>query len=452
MLYKYPQAAFPYDAAGRGEPAPRPRRAGVRADRHRRLRRGPLLRRVRRVRQGRAEDILIRDHGRQPRAGGGARCTCCRTLWFRNTWSWGRARRRGRELRGAAGDGGDRARPSTIVGEAAGSTCEGAPELLFTENETNTRRLFGVRRAPSPYVKDGFNDYVVHGRAERGEPGATRARRPRRTTGRDARAGRDGHVRLRLHRPRRRAGRRSDGLRRRSSPTRMRGGRRVLRDGASRRRSPTTRATCMRQAFAGHALVASSSTTTTCATGWTATRPQPPPPPERQARPQPRLDAPLQRRRHLDAGQVGVSLVRRLGPGLPLHPARAGRPGLRQGAAHAAAARVVHAPERPAPGLRVGLRRRQPAGPRLGRVARLQDRASKRRGDGRPRVPGARLPQAAAELHLVGQPQGRRGAATSSRAASSAWTTSASSTAARRCRPAATSSRPTAPAGWRCSA
>ena len=40
----------------------------------------------------------------------------------------------------------------------------------------------------------------------------------------------------------------------------------------------------------------------------------------------------------------------------------------------AADARVVHAPERPAAGLRVGLRRRQPAGARLGGLARLPDR------------------------------------------------------------------------------
>ena len=50
-------------------------------------------------------------------------------------------------------------------------------------------------------------------------------------------------------------------------------------------------------------------------------------------------------------------------------------------------------------------------------------------GRGRPRVPRAGLPQADAQLHLVGEPQGRRRAATSSRAASSASTTSASSTA-----------------------
>ena len=40
--------------------------------------------------------------------------------------------------------------------------CEGAPELLFTENETNYQRLYGSEN-PSPYVKDGINDYVVQG-------------------------------------------------------------------------------------------------------------------------------------------------------------------------------------------------------------------------------------------------------------------------------------------------
>ena len=78
------------------------------------------------------------------------------------------------------------------------------------------------------------------------------------------------------------------------------------------------------------------------------------------------------------------------------------------------------------------------------------EKAQTRRG--RHRMAQELLPEAAAELHLVGQPQGPLRARTSSRAASWAWTTSACSTAARRCRPAATWSRPTAPPGWRCSA
>ena len=49
--------------------------------------------------------------------------------------------------------------------------------------------------------------------------------------------------------------------------------------------------------------------------------------------PQPRLAASEQCRHHLDAGQVGVSLVRRLGPGVPLRHLRADRSGIRQGSA-----------------------------------------------------------------------------------------------------------------------
>ena len=96
---------------------------------------------------------------------------------------------------------------------------------------------------------------------------------------------------------------------------------------------------------------------------------QPPPPPGRGDDPQRRLAAPEQPRGPADAGPVGVPVVRRLGPGLPLRDARAHRPAVRQGPAHPAAARVVHAPERADPGLRVELLRRQPAGARLGGAA-----------------------------------------------------------------------------------
>jgi hypothetical protein len=40
--------------------------------------------------------------------------------------------------------------------------CDGAPELLFTENETNTQRLWSQPNA-HPHVKDAFNDLLVHG-------------------------------------------------------------------------------------------------------------------------------------------------------------------------------------------------------------------------------------------------------------------------------------------------
>ena len=43
--------------------------------------------------------------------------------------------------------------------------CEGSPELLFTGNDTNTERLYGVANR-TPYVKDGINNYIVHGTKE----------------------------------------------------------------------------------------------------------------------------------------------------------------------------------------------------------------------------------------------------------------------------------------------
>ena len=98
--------------------------------------------------------------------------------------------------------------------------------------------------------------------------------------------------------------------------------------------------------------------------------------------------------------------------------------------------RVVHASQRPAACLRVGLRRRQSAGPCLGGLACLQsrDETARRR---RPQISRTDFSKTAAELHLVGQPQRRRRAATFSKAAFSASTISASSTAASRCPPAA---------------
>ena len=126
-----------------------------------------------------------------------------------------------------------------------------------------------------------------------------------------------------------------------------------------------------------------------------------------QAGPQPRLAAPRRRRRAVDAGQVGVPVVRRLGHGVPCRRVRADRSGFRQGAAAAADARVVHAPERPDPGLRVEVRRRESAGARLGglRVYQIEEKFD---GRARPRLSRTRLPEAADQLHLVGEPQGQR--------------------------------------------
>ena len=72
MLYKYPQRAFPYDDLVARNRARTPRRARVRTDRHRHLRRPPLLRRHGRIRQGRRGRPADADHRRQPRPRGRA--------------------------------------------------------------------------------------------------------------------------------------------------------------------------------------------------------------------------------------------------------------------------------------------------------------------------------------------------------------------------------------------
>ncbi|APW61540.1 MGH1-like glycoside hydrolase domain-containing protein [Paludisphaera borealis] len=80
------------------------------------------------------------------------------TLWFRNEWSWQSAPDKP-NLRQVAGN------VVQAVDRKLGERhlyCEGEAALLFTENETNTQRVFGVPNR-SPFVKDGINDSIVHG-------------------------------------------------------------------------------------------------------------------------------------------------------------------------------------------------------------------------------------------------------------------------------------------------
>jgi hypothetical protein len=174
MLYKYPQVEFPYARL-------------VEENRHR-GREAPEFELVDALRpafeEGRyfdvyveyakaaQEDILCRitvaNRGPDP-----APIHVLPHLWYRNTWSWGYGRPRP-ELR-ATGPGavytedrhlGERWWAVRADGQST------APPLLFTENETNTRRLFGWPNA-SPYVKDGINDAVVHGLANGVNPDGT---------------------------------------------------------------------------------------------------------------------------------------------------------------------------------------------------------------------------------------------------------------------------------------
>ena len=87
--------------------------------------------------------------------------------WLRNTWAWGRDKRKSllrRVLPPTLTVDGVRAVECrhSLLG-AVYLTAEGAPEVLFCDNETNAVRLFGAEHNESPYPKDGINDYVVHG-------------------------------------------------------------------------------------------------------------------------------------------------------------------------------------------------------------------------------------------------------------------------------------------------
>ena len=106
------------------------------------------------------DDILIRieatNRGPEP-----APLHLLPTVWFRNTWSWGLDERRPKLRRDASAE----AAAIKLDHYYYGSRwlyCEGSPALVFTENDTNNQRIFDYEN-PSPYVKDGINDFVVHG-------------------------------------------------------------------------------------------------------------------------------------------------------------------------------------------------------------------------------------------------------------------------------------------------
>jgi hypothetical protein len=94
------------------------------------------------------------------------------TLWFRNVWSWGGNVPRPLLRQAASTTGGGVIAASDPLLEERFLYCEGKASLLFTENETNTRRLVGVPNR-TPYVKDGINNYIVQGRQDAVNPERT---------------------------------------------------------------------------------------------------------------------------------------------------------------------------------------------------------------------------------------------------------------------------------------
>ena len=168
MLYKYPQSAFPY-----AELVAENRKRSHHDFEYELLDTGVFADNRYfdvQIEYAKADpdDILGRitvvNRGPDPSA-----CHVLPTFWFRNTWSWGYAK-------GPMGDVPQKPRMMQIdapegvsaiqADHAAAGTyylcAEGGPELLFTENETNTRRLYGSSDG-NPYVKDAFHRYVIEG-------------------------------------------------------------------------------------------------------------------------------------------------------------------------------------------------------------------------------------------------------------------------------------------------
>src|SRR5690349_3256359 len=169
-LYKYPQAEFPYQRLvqesrqrGKADPEFELADTGVFDDNRyfdiyaEYAKAGP-------------DDIAIRITvaNRGPDA---ATLDLLPTLWFRNTWSWGRSGEgysARPELR-RSGDATIQVTHWTLGRYELEADIAGMPEppkLLFTENETNVSRLYGAAN-PQPFVKDAFHRAIVDG-----EPGA----------------------------------------------------------------------------------------------------------------------------------------------------------------------------------------------------------------------------------------------------------------------------------------
>ena len=165
-LYRYPQAAFPYDELVEKN------RAGSKSDPEYEItdtgafEGGRFFDVTVEYAKASPDDTLIQitAHNRGTEA---AELHLLPMVWFRNTWSWGRTEEDPAAKPRLWLEG-----PGRVLCEHAtlglyraefGSGPDGVqPEMLFTENETNFERIFG-NTSVSPYVKDAFHRHVVDG-------------------------------------------------------------------------------------------------------------------------------------------------------------------------------------------------------------------------------------------------------------------------------------------------
>jgi hypothetical protein len=164
MLYKYPQAAFPYDelvavnaARSLNEREYEIIDTGV-FDKDRYFDVEIEYAKVS------PDDILLRVAAYN-RGDSAATLHVLPHVWARNDWSWSEVPQKPRlEARGPG--------EIAVVHPELGPMrffCDGAGRLLFCENETNSNRLFGSSAAG--WFKDGVNDAVVHGATTAVNPG-----------------------------------------------------------------------------------------------------------------------------------------------------------------------------------------------------------------------------------------------------------------------------------------
>ena len=159
FLYKYPHAEFPYGRLveenrnrGKGAPEFELMDTGVFADNR-------YFDVEIEYAKADPEDILVRIHvtnrGPEP-----AHLDLLPTIWFRNVWTW----QSGVEppvAQVADGSSACIALEETTYGKRY-LHCEGTPTFLFTENDSNTERLFGYPNSRA-FTKDAFHRYLIVG-------------------------------------------------------------------------------------------------------------------------------------------------------------------------------------------------------------------------------------------------------------------------------------------------
>jgi Glycosyl hydrolase family 63 C-terminal domain len=175
-LYKYPQAEFPYaklvsENAGRSRDLPEYELLDTGVFDQNRY----FDVQVEYAKES-IKDILIRitvtNHGPET-----APLTLLPTLWYRNTWAWGKISEEcTTEPEISLSSPGVFSARHEAMGEyllACGQTPDGKmPEFLFTHNETNCERLYGSA-SRKKYTKDAFHDAVIHNKADAVNPEMT---------------------------------------------------------------------------------------------------------------------------------------------------------------------------------------------------------------------------------------------------------------------------------------